>query len=743
MTTPAGTTDIVVNSSVQTPLSPPNCVEFSDNGVSTGPQMYTNFTGMADGRAFYSAFIPSTNQAPFDMHLRDTNGNFLAAIRLAENGSMSYNDTPGGNGPFTTTSVPWTTNAWQTIRVDWFSNYTFSVYLGQTQIVANAPFSTNTIPARVLFRLADSTSTNCLAYLDNVLVSHQEFPGSANQTNNATWLGYNYVGTESYWSKVPQLAFQMKTNYRVPYWFVNVGLLGTNGVLQESPAGVTNFLNTLKTWENQQGYQFKVFAWVNGDMPYSGGPTSGTVNVNIASVASNIVMEAEKLVSTNVAGSYIAHSTRAFDGVQLDLEPAGPNGSDTQFFNIVQMIVNIKSAFQSLGLGNKLTSFTSPTYTTSSTNDNVWNWPPMYYYTMGTNIDLLCAMTYNTGYTSGSEYQSWIQGQTTNILKMVSGRYWNNDSLHPVPTNGVEVMTGFPAFPNSSNHTNTAENISFAAPGVQAGLTNLQSRGDLSTNFFLGAAVYLQNDGTGDDGYASYDTDWWWFGQYWLNTWADLGAPANLLVSPASLNFGPVSIGATNSLPFSVINTGYQSLSGTATVAGPFAVAAGIPYNVGVGQTQVVTVSFAPLSTGAFTNTVVFSSNGGSSTNTMTGVGVTPAQISVSPSSLDFGTVATGSSSQGTFVVTNAGGTTATNGTATVTGGPFTIVSGNAFALAAGASTNVVVQFAPPTAGGFTNAVIVATANGGNSTNTVTGTGAVAPWPVPLPIRAMASSRWQ
>ena len=623
VTTPADTSNLVVNATVQTPLSSPNCVEFSDSGASSGPQMYTNFTGMADGRLFYSALIPSTNQAPFDMHLRDTNGNFLAAIRLGENGNISYNDTPGGNGPFTATSVPWTTNIWQTIRVDWFSNYTFSVYLGPTQIVANAPFSTNTIPARVLFRLADSTSTSCLAYLDNVLVRHTAFPGAANHTNNATWLGYAYVDTQSYWSQVPQLAFQMKTNYQVAYWFLNVGSLGTNGVLQGSVSGVTNFLNTLKIWENQQGYQFKVFAWINGDMPYSGGPAGG-VNVNLPSVASNIVMEAEKLVSTNVAGSYIAKSTRAFDGVQLDLEPAGPNGSDTQFFNIVQMIINIKSAFRTLGVGNKLTSFTCPTYTTSSTNNNVWNWPPMYFYTMGTNIDSLVAMTYDTGFTSGPQYQSWIQDQTTNILKMVSGRYWNNDSLHPVPTNGVEVMTGFPAFPNSSNHTNTAENISFAAPGVQAGISNLQSRGDLSTNYFQGAAVYLQSDGTGSDGYAGYDTDWWWFGQYWLNTWADLGAPANLFVSPPSLNFGSVPIGGTNSLTFSLINTGFQLLTGTATAAGPFAVTAGVPYNVGVGQTQTVSVSFAPVTTGAFTNTVVFTSNGGTSTNTVIGAGAVP-----------------------------------------------------------------------------------------------------------------------
>jgi PKD repeat protein len=668
VTTPAGTSNLIVNSAVQPPLSSPNCVELIDNGGLSGPQMYTNFTGMADGRIFYSALIPSTNRAPLDMQLRDTNGNFLVAIRLAENGSMTYNDTPGGNGPFTATAVSWTTNAWQTIRVDWFSNYTFSVHLGSNQIVANAPFSTNTIPARVLFRSADSTSTNCLAFVDNVNVSHPAFPGSANYTNNAMWLGYNYLGSQSYWSQTPELAFQMKTNYRVAYWFINVGSLDTNGVLQGSVANVTNFLSTLKMWEDQQGYRFKVFAWVNGDMPYSGGPTTG-VNVNIASVASNIVMEAEKLVSTNVAGSYITKSTRAFDGVQLDLEPAGPNGSDTQYFNIVKIIVNIKSAFRSLGVGNKLTSFTSPSYTTSSTNNNIWDWPPMYYYNMATNIDLLCAMTYDTGYTSSMQYQNWIQDQTTNILKMVSGRHWSNDSLHPAPTNGVEVMIGFPAFPNSSNHTNTVENISVAARGVQAGLTNLQSRGDLSTNYFLGATVYLQNDGTGNDGFASYDTDWWWFGQYWLNTWADLGAPANLLVSPASLNFGSAPVGGTNNLQFSVINSGFQSLTGSATVAGPFLLAAGVPYNVGVGQTQTVTVSFAPPSTGGFTNVVIFTSNGGNSTNTVTGTGAvapTASFTAIPRSGVEPLTVTFTDTSTGTAPLNlswNLGDNTATNTT--------------------------------------------------------------------------------
>ncbi len=112
-------------------------------------------------------------------------------------------------------------------------------------------------------------------------------------------------------------------------------------------------------------------------------------------------------------------------------------------------------------------------------------------------------------------------------------------------------------------------------------------------------------------------------------------SPAQLVVSPVSRDFGSVISGQTNSLPFSVINTGGSSLTGTATVSGPFAVSAGGSYTVGAGQTQTVTASFTPVSGGAFTNAVAFNSNGGNSTNTVTGVGIVPpvAGFTASPTS--------------------------------------------------------------------------------------------------------------
>ena len=105
---------------------------------------------------------------------------------------------------------------------------------------------------------------------------------------------------------------------------------------------------------------------------------------------------------------------------------------------------------------------------------------------------------------------------------------------------------------------------------------------------------------------------------------------------------------------------------------------------------------------------------------------MTPAQLAVTPASLSFGTLAVGAKTQLNFIVTNRGGATLSNGTATVQGGPFTILSGTPFVLPAFGSTNLSVRFAPTNSGSFSNTIVFSSA-GGNSTNALTGTAAVAP----------------
>jgi len=199
------------------------------------------------------------------------------------------------------------------------------------------------------------------------------------------------------------------------------------------------------------------------------------------------------------------------------------------------------------------------------------------------------------------------------------------------------------------------------------------------------------------------------------------------LVSPASIPSGTVIIGQTNIQSFQLANPGGQTLTGTVSTALPFRVQSGTPFSVLPGQTGTVSVSFAPVAAGAFSNVVVFLSNGGNSTNPVSGVGLTPGQLGVLPPSLDFGAVTVGSTAQASFVITNRGGTALTNGTASVGAGPFAIVSGTPFTLPGFSSTNLVISFNPGTAATFSNVVVVSTGNGGNSTNPVTGIGANIP----------------
>ena len=168
---PAGTDIRVLDQTVRAPVSSPYCVEFSDDSSSTAPEMWQNFAVTKSGRCQFSVFIPATNRAPFQVQLRTTNGVFLLALRLGEDGRMASNATPGGNGPFTNSPVSWMPGQWQTVRVDWRQDNTFVAHLESNQFAGGVAFATNATPGQILFRLATSSQTGRVAYLDDVIVT--------------------------------------------------------------------------------------------------------------------------------------------------------------------------------------------------------------------------------------------------------------------------------------------------------------------------------------------------------------------------------------------------------------------------------------------------------------------------------------------------------------------------------------------------------------------------------------------
>ncbi|MFH1497528.1 MAG: hypothetical protein ABII82_06845 [Verrucomicrobiota bacterium] len=321
-------------------------------------------------------------------------------------------------------------------------------------------------------------------------------------TDNGAFLNYAYIKYASQNALLTEVIDNLAHDYETTYLFMNCGPLGSSGRLAGGSAQVANvagMLNTIKRWEDANpGRKFKVLAWFGADMI----PTDADfVDVSNFLIREAIANECAKFTSATSQGSYVAGASRVFDGVLFNPEPIGGNDAvaTVRFNNLKTVMDRVRARIT----GAKVAGFCPPKYSTTS-GKSVWWWSPTYYYYMALHCDLLVAMTYNSGQSTAAGYQTWMQNQTRDILRAVSGKYWT--SGHPAPTNGVKVMIGFPAYPaNGTVHNTSAENTRNAAIGTTAGLA---ATDELSRGYFQSAAVYLTTNGSGSDGYASWDVDW-------------------------------------------------------------------------------------------------------------------------------------------------------------------------------------------------------------------------------------------
>jgi hypothetical protein len=84
-----------------------------------------------------------------------------------------------------------------------------------------------------------------------------------------------------------------------------------------------------------------------------------------------------------------------------------------------------------------------------------------------------------------------------------------------------------------------------------------------------------------------------------------------IAVTPASLNYGVMPTGTTSDKAFTVQNSGFGTLSGSATVPSPYSIVSGGSYNLAAGQSQTVTVRFSPTAVGTNSQNVNFSGASG------------------------------------------------------------------------------------------------------------------------------------
>lgn len=209
------------------------------------------------------------------------------------------------------------------------------------------------------------------------------------------------------------------------------------------------------------------------------------------------------------------------------------------------------------------------------------------------------------------------------------------------------------------------------------------------------------------------------------------GAEAGLSVSPATWNFGNVTVNQKVSQNVKLTNTGNSNVViNMANVSGnAFGISGlALPMTLSAGQAVTFSTQFAPTATGAASGSISFTDNAPNSpqTLTMSGTGVaTSSTLGASPANVSFGNVVVGSNSQQTVTLTNTGNASATISSLVATGNGFS-VTGLAAPLTIGAnqSASFTAQFAPTTTGAASGSITVSsTANNSTLSIPVSGSG--------------------
>lgn len=218
------------------------------------------------------------------------------------------------------------------------------------------------------------------------------------------------------------------------------------------------------------------------------------------------------------------------------------------------------------------------------------------------------------------------------------------------------------------------------------------------------------------------------------------GTQAGLSATPASVAFGTVPTGATQTTSVTIANTGTSTVTITGSTAptGAFT-ATGFPADgstLAAGASVSVGVSFAPTADGPQSSSLVVASDAGSVTVPLNGTAVTgSAHLSITPNPLDFGPVAVGSSATKTFTISNTGNIKLTLTKAAPPAGEFTTATpvAEGQTIAPGDSVVQSITFKPTVLGADTEQYSITGDDGqGAVLEKFTGSG-VASGTVPLP----------
>jgi hypothetical protein len=210
-----------------------------------------------------------------------------------------------------------------------------------------------------------------------------------------------------------------------------------------------------------------------------------------------------------------------------------------------------------------------------------------------------------------------------------------------------------------------------------------------------------------------------------------------LTLSASSLNFGSVTVNSSAKASVTLTSSGTSAVtvnSASITGAGFTIVAGTLPVTLSPNQSTTLQLQFLPTAAGAASGQLIISSNstsGSTATVALAGTGVAGAnpQLSLSASTLSFGSVTVNSSAKASVTLTSSGTSALTVNSASITGTGFTLVAGSfPVTLSPSQSVTLQVQFLPTAAGTATGQLTISSTSTSGSTATVSlsGTGVAA-----------------
>jgi hypothetical protein len=206
-----------------------------------------------------------------------------------------------------------------------------------------------------------------------------------------------------------------------------------------------------------------------------------------------------------------------------------------------------------------------------------------------------------------------------------------------------------------------------------------------------------------------------------------LGAatPSPITLSPIALDFGTVQLGATSTLPLQITNTSTSPATfNSITSTGDYTATGACPTpgnTLAPAATCTEQITFTPTQTGTRTGTLAIATSLSSLPINvpLTGIGI-QSHLVITPSALNFGSIAIAASANQTVTLTNTGTAAVTNLTFTLTGDYAITVPCTFTILAPNTSCTATITFTPTTLGPR------------NSTLTITSSDANSPTLIPL-----------